>query len=41
MCGEQNLLHSELEQLVEEFYHFFPLQKIKTLFINYFIHHII
>jgi len=36
MCGEQSLLHSELKQRVEESYHFFPLQKIKTLFINFF-----
>jgi hypothetical protein len=33
MRGEKNLLHSELEQRVEDFHHFFPTQQIKTMFI--------
>jgi hypothetical protein len=33
MRGEQNLLHSELEQRVEDFQNFFPTQQIKTMFI--------
>ena len=36
MCGEQNLLHSELVKCVEESHHFLTFQKIKILFINFF-----